>query len=84
MKKYITNYHKQVGVYPGDYLQCETCDKPAVEIHHIVHGRFKRSDEPENLIAVCRLCHDKAHGKGIKVRTDVDYLLGIAKYRCKN
>ena len=43
-----------------DYIACEYCGKEAVDIHHI-DGRGKEKDIIENLIALCRDCHIKAH-----------------------
>lgn len=39
---------------------CEACGAMAVEIHHI-HGRGKDKDIIDNLMALCRKCHERAH-----------------------
>jgi len=62
MKKgYIQIYLNYFGFKEGDFVVCEACGKPAVEIHHI-HGRGKGNDVIENLMALCRKCHERAHG----------------------
>jgi 5-methylcytosine-specific restriction endonuclease McrA len=58
---------------------CELCgswqniDPP----HHIIFKSQGGHDTPENLITLCRDCHDNAHGKGKSKTTtpkDVFYL----------
>lgn len=47
-----------------DYIQCEMCPNEAVDLHHIenrIKG-VKRLDHHKNIIALCRYCHEKAHG----------------------
>jgi 5-methylcytosine-specific restriction endonuclease McrA len=58
MKKHIKNYTEKYG---QDNLLCEVCGKPANDLHHIFFGRFNRSDETNNIIALCRTDHLKAH-----------------------
>jgi 5-methylcytosine-specific restriction endonuclease McrA len=41
-------------------LYCERCGAKASQIHHI-NGRGKDKDVIENLIALCRDCHNHAH-----------------------
>ena len=46
-----------------DFIACEMCGAEAVDLHHInnrIKG-VKRLDEVENIIALCRTCHEKAH-----------------------
>ena len=42
-------------------IPCEACHKPATDIHHI-DGRGEGKDVIENLMALCRKCHSRAHG----------------------
>jgi 5-methylcytosine-specific restriction endonuclease McrA len=42
-----------------DVILCEICGGKAVDIHHIDQNR--ENNKIENLIAVCRECHDHAH-----------------------
>jgi len=32
-----------------------------LQVHHIIHGTAGRSDEPCNLLRVCKRCHDRIH-----------------------
>lgn len=70
MQKHIKNYLKAFGHTPGDgdFVKCELCGCQAVDIHH-VEPRSKfgsknkgAQDAIENLIALCRICHEFAHG----------------------
>jgi len=87
MKKHVKNYHERAGISPGEWIGCEHraegCQNTAVDIHHVEFGRYARSDEAENLVALCRYCHDLAHGKiiGLPQTPPVELLL-IAKERC--
>ena len=69
MQKYIKNYYEYYQLDEYSNLTCEVCWLKAQDIHHI---KFKSSfwkktkhlqDSIENLIALCRSCHDKAHFK---------------------
>lgn len=41
---------------------CRGCGQPAHHIHHIVYRSQGGSDEPENLVWLCNLCHLASHG----------------------
>ena len=56
-------YMKGFDLYPDAIVLCEVCGKVAVDIHHILFKSQLGTDEIENLIALCRDCHDIAHGK---------------------
>lgn len=66
MKRHVKNYHKARGIYPGEVILCEVCNRHTADIHHILFKSQGGTDEYENLIALCTgddSCHDKAHGK---------------------
>lgn len=45
-----------------DFIPCEVCSRRAVDIHHIEArgmGGSNEKDHIENLMAVCRECHNK-------------------------
>lgn len=60
MTKHYKIYAKYFDYATPDEIPCEACGRPAVDIHHI-NGRGKGKDIIENLMALCRRCHEKAH-----------------------
>jgi len=68
MKKHIKNYFEYYGYVCQEEIYCEKCGEPAVDIHHIIEKSIcakrgvKDPDGINNLIALCRRCHDVAHG----------------------
>ena len=57
-KVYITFFNLNIG----DRILCTSCGQDAVDIHHILPRGMGGSEKDyiENLVALCRLCHDKA------------------------
>lgn len=70
MQPHIKNYLKAFGYDESSFIKCEMpdCSQRSVDIHHIVSRskfgskRKNERDAPDNLIALCRNHHDKAHG----------------------
>lgn len=60
MQKHTKVYFEYFDIGEQDFVPCEICGARAVDIHHI-DGRGKNKDIIENLIALCRSCHEKAH-----------------------
>ena len=69
MQKHIKNYLSHYNIDDPDMIRCEVCWMRATDIHHI---KFRSSfwkktknlqDAIENLIALCRSDHDRAHLK---------------------
>jgi len=61
MKKHTQIYFKAFGFDVSDWIPCEVCNATAVDIHHIESrgmGGSKTADEPSNLMALCRKCHE--------------------------
>jgi len=58
--KHVQVYLDHFDLKEGDFVVCEACHKPASDIHHI-NGRGKEKDVINNLMALCRSCHEKAH-----------------------
>jgi len=61
MKNHTKVYLKEMGYDTTDYIPCEVCMAKAVDIHHIQArgmGGSKTADTIDNLMAVCRKCHD--------------------------
>lgn len=48
---------------PQDQWRCEMCRmEPMDDVHHIVFRSHGGNNEIENLIGLCRWCHNRAHG----------------------
>ena len=63
--------HYNIGYYPDgghDFIKCEVCGNKAVDIHHIDINR--NNNNIENLIALCRRCHQDAHN-GVLTKGDL-------------
>lgn len=68
------------GYSISDFIPCEVCQQKAVDIHHIEArgmGGSKKADYIDNLMAVCRNCHEKFGDK----KEYKDYLKKIHKKR---
>jgi len=64
MKKHTKIYYNYFGYGIDDIILCENCGRKSVDIHHIQPkgmGGSKTKDTIENLIALCRNCHNQAH-----------------------
>jgi hypothetical protein len=64
MKTHTKIYFNHFGYDKTDFIPCEMCGTPAVDIHHLDSkgmGGSKTKDYIENLIAVCRDCHNDCH-----------------------
>lgn len=61
IKKHTKNYLKQYSYGEQDVILCEQCGAVAVDIHHKTKKSQGGADDVENLIALCRKCHDKEH-----------------------
>jgi 5-methylcytosine-specific restriction endonuclease McrA len=62
MTNHCRVYFKHFDFGEQEYIPCELCGKPAVDIHHVT-GRGKGKDTIDNLMAVCRRCHIKCQDK---------------------
>ena len=61
MQKHCKNYMKYFGYGEQDKILCEHCGRVACDLHHIVYRSHGGTDEVENIIALCRKCHEMAH-----------------------
>ena len=65
MIKYKRIYLKHFGYNTSDFIACEYCGAPSVHIHHVDikgMGGSHLQDRIDNLIGLCRLDHERAHG----------------------
>jgi 5-methylcytosine-specific restriction endonuclease McrA len=69
MKRHTRIYLKSIGAGEQSTVLCEVCNAVAVDIHHIESrgmGGRKGADTLDNLVALCRECHGKAHAGKIE------------------
>ena len=61
-KVYCTFFNLDIS----DHILCTSCGQVAVDIHHISPRGMGGSEKDyiENLVALCRKCHDKAESSG--------------------
>lgn len=62
MRKHTSIYLEGMKYDETDFIPCEICARKAVDIHHIDArgmGGSKTADRLENLMALCRGCHDR-------------------------
>lgn len=60
MQKYVKIYLDYFDFKTPEEIFCEACMRPASDIHHIT-GRGEGKDTIQNLMALCRKCHERAH-----------------------
>ena len=65
MQKYKKNYFKHYGIGEQDIILCKICNAVAVDLHHIIFKSQGGTDNVNNLIPLCRSCHNKAHSNKI-------------------
>ena len=75
MQKHVKNYFKYFGYGIDDFINCEVCGYTASDCHHIIYRSQGGSDDVENIIALCRDCHDAAHD----CKITKEYLFDIHK-----
>lgn len=64
--KHIKNYIKYFDLSEDSFVPCEVCGGTGVDLHHIVYKSREQSedrDNVENVISLCRNCHDRSHFK---------------------
>jgi hypothetical protein len=64
MKKHTKIYMDHFDYFGDEFIPCEICNSKSVDIHHLEAkgmGGSKTKDYIENLIALCRSCHEKCH-----------------------
>ena len=64
MKKHTKIFYDYHNLDKCDFIECYVCGAKAVDIHHIEQkgmGGSSSKDYIENLIPLCRKCHENAH-----------------------
>jgi len=69
MTPHVKTYLNYFGYTIADFIICEIpgCGSKAIDIHHVIpRSKFgsktkNKQDNIENLIALCRKCHNLAH-----------------------
>lgn len=83
MKKHTRIYMKALWYSEWDYIPCEVCWRPAVDVNHIEpRGMWwsKTKDYIENLQALCRECHIDFESKKISKEAMKQLHLNFLKY----
>ena len=63
MKKHVKIYLQHFNYTIADFIECRYCKKRATDIHHLIFKSLGGKDEINNLIALCRDCHNRAHNE---------------------
>ena len=61
-RNHTDTYRQTWGFAEDECVLCERCQGASAEIHHITYRSHGGLDEFDNLIALCRRCHDWSHG----------------------
>jgi len=72
LKKHVKNFLADRGLSGYEPYACEKCGRGVMEsreldVHHVRHkgiGGSKLLDGADNLIGLCRKCHNEEHGLG--------------------
>jgi len=52
---------RAVAVRSGGMCEADGCTNKAKDVHHTRYCKWGEFDPPENLMHLCRDCHEKAH-----------------------
>jgi len=52
----------RLRAYKRAHHQCELCKRPAAAVHHVKYPKQYPNDSIENLLVVCKRCHNLVHG----------------------
>lgn len=83
MKHHTKIYFEYFGYGIDDFIPCEVCGAKAVDIHHILcrgMGGSKLKNTIDNLMAVCRKCHNDYGDK----KNHIEFLINKHKHKLDN
>lgn len=60
MTKHCKIYMNHFDYKADEFIPCEICNSRSVDIHHI-NGRGMGKNVIENLMSLCRICHNEIH-----------------------
>lgn len=66
MTKHCKVYFAYFGYGIDSFVPCEVCGSRSTDVHHVKYKSRGGKDVIENLMGVCRTCHDKAHREELK------------------
>ena len=58
---HVKVYLKHFGYGEQSYIPCEACTSRCVDVHHLIFRSHGGGDSIDNLMGLCRDCHEKAH-----------------------
>lgn len=61
MKPHVKAYYDHFDLGEQDIVLCEYCSRKAVDCHHLVFRSQGGGNSINNLVALCRECHNRAH-----------------------
>lgn len=63
MKKHRLTNQERRAIYARDNYACVLCDdNRRLQLHHLVKRSQGGSDNPQNIVTLCNVCHALAHG----------------------
>ena len=60
MKNHTKVYMNFFNYVEQDFIPCEMCNSKAVDVHHLERRNKTKNDYIENLVGLCRDCHNSA------------------------
>lgn len=73
MQRHTKVYMDYFGYGEQDFIPCENCGNRAIDVHHINYRSHCGEDVIENLIGLCRSCHNAVHNEKINT-SDLMYM----------
>ncbi len=66
------NHKVTLYVFARDNYHCRHCNRgDTLDPHHVVFRSHGGEDKPNNLLTLCRKCHDDVHAGRLKIETMV-------------